>query len=118
MSPTLTTAAAGELRERLTIQQNTPSTTSQGGRSASWGTLATVWGAVRPVAGDEVLQAASIGSQMPFEMEIRYRADVTAKMRVQWTPYSASAARTFEIHGVRQNPGRPERLILQVGEVV
>ena len=37
-----------EFSERITLQVNTVSSDNQGGRSSSWGTLATVWAHVPP----------------------------------------------------------------------
>lgn len=91
----------GELRDRVTIEQNTPSTNTQGGRTASWGTLATVWASVVPARAGEALQLREfIGSTAAYVVTIRNRGDVTPKMRVSWTPYGGSA-KTLEIHGVQ-----------------
>ncbi len=107
----------GALRERLVLKQKTATTDTQGGRSLAWSTVATVWGSMRPLAPREQLQAETIGAHLTYEAEIRYRADVTPLWRLQWRPYAATAARTFEIAGVVPKAGRPERLLLTCAEV-
>ena len=100
-----------DLSEQVTIQQNTTTTDNQGGRSSSWGTLATVWGHVRPLTSRESIQARQITSDTGYVVTVRYRTDVTAKMRVSWVPSwsSGTAARILQIHGVR--PMRPEQTL-------
>lgn len=110
-------ADTGELRERVTIQTRTATTDTQGGRSVAWSTLATVWAKVTPAMPAEQIAAQTIGSFGAYIVEMQYRTDVTALMRLSWTPYLGSAT-TLEIHGVAQNAGRPDRLLLTCGVVV
>ena len=92
-----------DLSERITIQSNTVSTDNQGGRSSSWGTLATVWAQVRAHTTRESIQARAITSETGYVVIIRYRSDVNPKDRITWTPSwsSGTSAKTLEIHGVR-----------------
>ena len=93
----------GALTERLTIQQDTPSTDALGGQSVVPGTLATVWGAVTALAGRELMQAQAVNARVTYRVVVRYRADVTPAMRLLWTPSwsSGTAQKTLEIHSVR-----------------
>lgn len=93
----------GDLTERGTIQQNTTTTDSHGGRSSSWGTLATVWMHVKSYTGMEIVRAQAVASGVQHLVTTPYRADVTAKMRILWTPTrsSSSAQRTLEVLAVR-----------------
>lgn len=104
----------GELNDRVTIEQ--PSVTSDQARTKTWATLATVWAAIRASSGGEQIESAAVISSVSYEVEIRYRADVTPSMRVSWTPYLAAAAKTLQILGVRMT-GR-DRLILDCAETV
>jgi SPP1 family predicted phage head-tail adaptor len=104
----------GELTERVTILQDTKTTDTQGGRSASAATLATVWASVRPLNAREQMQAQAVGSNVAYEVKIRHRGDVTPQMRLSWTPYGGSA-KTLQIMGVRQ-PAR-DHLLLDCAEV-
>jgi len=76
----------GELTERVVIQTSTTSPDAYGGRSDSWGTLATVWANVRPLSGQEALVAAGVKPEAltRYEVTIRYRSDVTPLMRLSW----------------------------------
>lgn len=112
-------ARVGQLRDYITIQQKTTTTDTQLGRSVSWSALASdVAAAVRPWprAGGETIRAQAITAQMDYEIEIRYRADVTPTMRVLWTPYDG-AQKTLEIFEATPKDGRRERLLLQCSEV-
>jgi SPP1 family predicted phage head-tail adaptor len=92
---------------------------ASGGQGTAFSTLATVWGALRPVSAAEQLRAKAIGATHTYEGRIYYRADVTPKMRVSWMPYLYTTAKTFEIHGVRPDPDAPRRLLLlDLGEVI
>ena len=108
------------MRDRLTIQTRTSTTDTHGGRSVAWSTLVTVWGRMRPLTAwsTERADAQKVGSQMTYEAEIRYRADVTPRMRLTWSPYTASTTKTFEIASVVPKAGRPDRLLLTCAEVV
>ena len=110
------TTAIGALRDRVAILQDTKSADTQGGRSASPSTLATVWANVRALNAGERLQAQAIGSNVAYEVEVQYRTDITPQMRLSWTPYLGSA-KTLQIVGHRMKPGRPERLLLDCAEV-
>lgn len=107
----------GDLRDRFTIQQKTTVADSQGGRSTTWSTLATVWANVRALGAGERIQAATLGSHLRYVVTIYYRADVTPSMRGSWTPYKASTAKTLEIHGVQALDSERVWLTLDCGEV-
>lgn len=108
---------AGILRERLTIVQDTRPGDSHGGGGASVPTtLATVWGSVLPLNTAERLQAAALGSNVSYQVEIRYRADLTPKMRLLWTPFQSTVTKTLQIHGVTDPDNRRTRLLLDCAE--
>jgi SPP1 family predicted phage head-tail adaptor len=90
-----------------------------GAGTAGWYTLATVWASVVAMSGREQLQAEAVGANQHYTVRVRYRADVTPKMRLSWTPYSFGAAKTLEIHRVQPDPDAPrELLLLTAGEVL
>lgn len=107
----------GELRDRVVIQSKTPSSDSQGGRSVSWGTFATVWANVRAAGAREQLAQQSIGSRAEYMVTIRYRADVTPSMRLSWTPYGGSAL-VLQILGIQPVDGRRDFMQMACGAVV
>lgn len=116
MARTDRSLAAGALDQRVVVQSNTTTPDSQGGRSSSWGTFATIWASVKAVSGSEVLQTAAVTSLVSYEIEARWRADLTPGMRVLWTPRGAAAAKVLEVLAVRLGVV-PDRLCLLCGEV-
>ena len=79
------TLTPGDLTQIVVIQQNTTSTDAGLGRSSSWGTLATVRAHVEASTGSEAQDGGQqIGSTAYFDVTIRYRSDVTPKMRISW----------------------------------
>ena len=68
--------------------------------------LAGVWAAVVAANATESLELReAIGSTAVYTVTTYYRADVTPKMRLSWTPYKGSA-KTLEIRGVQPTPDR------------
>lgn len=107
-------AGAGDLTQRVVIQQG-PAAATQA-RAKTWSTLATVWAAVRPGSSSgETSRAGAMGAENAYEVEIQYRADVTPKMRLSWTPYGGSA-KSLEIKNVHRKAGVNRRLILACAE--
>lgn len=102
---------AGDLRERVTIQVKTTVRDAQGGAVVTWATLDATGAnpatelpaAVVPLTSRERLDAQAVGSAVQYHVTIRRRTDVTADMRLQWTPsYDDDAGtQTLEIAGVR-----------------
>lgn len=107
---------AGQLTERVTIQQ--PSAAATQARAVTWSTLATVWANVTPTRASERIQAQALGAQHDYRVTIRYRADITPKMRISWRPYLAAAAKSLQIHGVQPLDGGRVFLVLECGEVI
>jgi SPP1 family predicted phage head-tail adaptor len=107
----------GDLLDRVTIQQKTTTADTQGGRSVSWSTLATVWANVRAARANEQIQAQAVGSNIDYTVTIRNgAASVTPSMRLSWTPYGGSA-RTLQVNGVHYVDGRREFVQITCQEV-
>jgi SPP1 family predicted phage head-tail adaptor len=74
---------AGDLRERVTIKQVTSTSDGAGGYTESGSSaLATVWAAVEPLSGRELLAALQAQSEVTVRVRMRYRSDVTAAMQL------------------------------------
>lgn len=75
---------------------------AQGGFRVTWREVDTVWAEHIPLRADEQLHAQSIGSQFDLRFRVYTRHDVTAKMRIVWTPRwpKGASARTLEINGI------------------
>jgi len=72
----------GRLDRLIVIEQSTPAQDAAGQPIKSWAALATVWAEVIPVGGREVFEARQFGAETVAKFRIRYRGDVTRKMRV------------------------------------
>lgn len=75
---------AGELSERITIEQASTSQDAVGQAVNSWSTVATVWAGVNPLSGREFFAAGATQSQETIVFRIRYMAGLTSAMRVSW----------------------------------
>lgn len=77
-------SAAGDLRERVTIETPTRVGDGTGGESVSWSALATVWADVAALSGSEVTLGERDEARGRFTVTMRYRDDVSAEMRLVW----------------------------------
>lgn len=75
---------AGRLRHRLAIRQPTVSRNEVGEEITTWATLATVWGRIEALRGEEQLQAKQLTAEIVARATLRYRADVSTDMRIQY----------------------------------
>jgi head-tail adaptor len=75
-----------------------------GGRKETWRTLDTVPAELIPIRAWERLQATAVQSGVDYRFRVRARSDVTAAMRLLWTPSwpQGSARQTLEITGPTQ----------------
>ena len=73
---------AGSLRHRVRIQQLVIARTTTGSTGSDWADLCTVWAEVKGVSGRAFLAASAEQSEVTFDIRIRYRDDVMARMRV------------------------------------
>lgn len=114
---------AGELRERISIVVATLASDGQGGKTKTW--LDLVTGTTSPtrlpanvesISGGERLQAAAVTAISTYQIRLRYRVDVTPLMRVLWTPYKATVAKTLEISDVNNGDGH-RFIVLACSEV-
>lgn len=79
----------GDLRDRVSIIRDTSSTLASGGKKlwTTYATVATVWAKCDPVhGGSEELAGSSAvaASIVRYGWWMRWRSDVTAKMRILW----------------------------------
>ena len=75
----------GAMRRRISIQQYSTARDASGGEVLTWSELAAVWAATEyATSSDEVQQGTRVTAQTNTIFTIRYRADVTEKMRILW----------------------------------
>lgn len=72
----------GELRHRMQLEAPVRTDDGAGGAAVSWALEAEVWGAMRPLAGSEIVDADRLAGRVTHEIWIRYRAGVTPQMRL------------------------------------
>jgi SPP1 family predicted phage head-tail adaptor len=103
---------AGELNCRVTLQSATETQDDYGAPVPGWATTATVWGEVVDLSGREFFAAQQVNAEVSTRIRIRYRTDVTPKMR------AIANGRTLEILSVLDPEGRKRELHLMCKEVV
>lgn len=88
---------AGKLRHRVVIQKQIESQDQNTGAVVvTWDDVATVWASVDPLSAKEFIAAQQEDSKVSARITIRYRSDVTAKMRL----YHAAKNKYYNIEGV------------------
>lgn len=75
---------AGELNQRITLQQPSASRDALGQRVEAWTDVATVWASAQPLRGREFFAAGQVQSEAAVRFTIRYRAGLAGNMRVLW----------------------------------
>ena len=79
---------AGELKNRIVIQQNSPTRDAYGAAIPSWSTVDTVWGRVADLTGREFEAAQKLNAEVTSRIKIRYRSGVTPAMRATWSGHT------------------------------
>jgi SPP1 family predicted phage head-tail adaptor len=85
---------AGTLNRKVTIQLPPTAEDEVGHPTGDWTTLSTVWANIRHLSGLETVKGGAEASVAKASIRIRYRADVTAAMRV------VHGSTTYEIKAV------------------
>lgn len=113
----------GVMTDLVSVLRQVKTSDLQGGHTVTWvdlvtsgATLTRFWASIRPLTAQESLAAAAINATISYVVTMRYRADVDETMRVQWTPYRATTAKTLEIHGVLPLDGGRAFIALQCSE--
>ena len=76
--------SAGKYRRRVTFQQRVNTTDSFGQSSVAWTDLFTLWAAVEPLSGREILAAGAERAEDMYRIVIRYRTGITTQMRIKY----------------------------------
>lgn len=103
---------AGDLRHRVTLQQETRVEDGYGGFTVTWADVATVWAGIQPISGNEALVARQLQDSITHKVVMRYRAGVVAAMRLKF------GTRVFNIREVRNFDERNWKLELRCEEGV
>jgi len=73
---------AGDFDQRVTVQQLTTGHDAFGAPTSTWIDVCIVWAKVADMSGREYLAAAAAQAEVTTKITIRYRAGLTAAMRV------------------------------------
>jgi SPP1 family predicted phage head-tail adaptor len=103
---------AGELRQRLILQQNQPNTGSYGERLPDWVSLSTIWGAVNPVSARQFIEQQRDQAEITHKVKIRFRSDIKSGMRLLF------GTRILHIEGVLNTDEANRELLLMCREVI
>ncbi len=93
-------SAAGQFRERITLQRAVSVPDGIGGFTRSWTKLATVWARVVPTLGKEVLLSNGLQGVQAYQVTIRFFADLRPDDRLIW------GAKTMNIRSAADPEGR------------
>ena len=104
----------GELRKRVTIQAETPTTDNAGGYALGWTDVATVWADIRPLTGNEAFTAEHLEGLVTHRVTMRYVTGITTDMRVTYN------SRAFNIRAVLNTDERNQwtELLVEEGAAV
>lgn len=103
-------APVGHLRHGLVLEAPSRTGDEAGSAATSWGPVATVWAALRPASGREIVDADGVAARVSHEVIIRWRSDVSAAMRFR------DGSRVYLIRSVRDVDDRRRRLTCLVEE--
>jgi len=73
---------AGQLRHRIAIQGCTDARDAHGGITRTWATTDTVWAAVEPLSGTELLEAQQVHARATVRIRMRHYTGLTSKHRL------------------------------------
>lgn len=107
----MTTAPIGTLRRRLTLE--TPVRTGDDAAAAelTWSSLGELWASISPRSGREIVTADAVAARITHDIEIRWRGDVSAAMRLR------DGSTIYAIHAVHDRDDKARRLICLVEEI-
>jgi len=103
----------GNLRHRITIEENTPTEDAAGQPIESWSTLdgfSNVPAEVMETGGSETLRGKQVSATATHVVRLRYAPGVTTEHRITWE------GRTLNIEQARNPDGRRIELWLECTE--
>jgi len=95
----------GDMRHRITFQEPVKTPDGYKGHTVQWQDVVTVWASVEPLSGREYFYSHQIKAEVTHRVRIRYRTDITIKMRAK-----LSEDRALEIESILDLKERRETL--------
>lgn len=106
---------AGDLRHRIELQEHAAGRDALGQPSTEWTSVATVWAALAPLAGRELLAAQAVSAEVTHLVTIRYQAQFASPRRMAAMRF-LYAGRIFNIHASIDPEERHHMLELSCSE--
>lgn len=104
--------AIGAMRQRVSVETNTPTADDSGDLVASWAEYVAGWARVATQGAREFVSGQRVQAEETHLFVMRYRDGVTPKMRVSWD------SRYFDIQAVTNPDQRKRYMHLLTREVV
>jgi len=74
----------GKLNKRVTIKFQPQTKDAKGRTPGEWQELVTVWASIEPLSVKDLLSADKVNYDASLKVRIRYRAGITADMRIDY----------------------------------
>jgi SPP1 family predicted phage head-tail adaptor len=74
---------ASRLKSQLLLEEESLISDGLGGQTSTWNTVATLWAEISPISGKEQLFASQLNSSVRYRLMLRYRGEVTTRMRLR-----------------------------------
>jgi SPP1 family predicted phage head-tail adaptor len=97
---------SGDLNRQVTIQARATTQDAAGQQSTTWTDVVTVNAKIQPLSGRELELAKAFSSEVDYQIEMRYRTNLTAANRLVYQ------GKVFNVHAVIDVDTRHE--VLQV----
>jgi SPP1 family predicted phage head-tail adaptor len=94
------------MRHRIRIESPVEMIDSIGGRTRSWQEFATVWAAMEPKQGSEIIRGKQLETRQLVEFICRPLAGVNTKMRIVYSGL------VYDIVSVAQPEGERQRMVI------
>jgi SPP1 family predicted phage head-tail adaptor len=101
---------AGKLRHSIIVEQRATTKDSVGQQTLTWSTFATVYAAVEPLSGRELIAAQAIQNETTHRVTLRYLAALVSGMRINF------GGRYLNILSVRNIEERDREMICECSE--
>jgi SPP1 family predicted phage head-tail adaptor len=102
---------AGQLRHRVTFKRKVATQNTFSEEVPTWVTVATVWAAVEPLSGRELVSQQRTESLLTHRIRIRRRTDLDPTMRVH------EGAHVYQVDSIL-DANKPGEMVLMCTEVV
>ncbi len=102
---------AGNLRERVVIEQRLSDRDSRGGATGKYVYAGEVWAALMPLVANALTQAEAISAMPRWSVTIRKREDIDPNVRLTWR------GKYLTVRGVISDPREPAQMVLTCEEL-